>query len=126
MGLAYANLDQETRTFMVDEINMAAADGSIYISPWLTPKGAKDWVELLLGAAKSGNDDSLAAALRMADRIRETAERKKPSGGMTTYRVPHTASHTMAEGEFNRFYVRGLCRKAIAAGISNLVIYRAK
>ncbi len=32
----------------------------------------------------------------------------------------------MAEGEFNRFYVRGLCRRAIEDGIQQLIIYRAK
>ncbi len=32
----------------------------------------------------------------------------------------------MAEGEFNRFYARGLCRRAIAEGIEALVVYRAK
>jgi hypothetical protein len=32
----------------------------------------------------------------------------------------------MAEGEFNRFYVRGLCRRALAEGIERLEVYRAK
>jgi hypothetical protein len=32
----------------------------------------------------------------------------------------------MAEGEFNRFYVRGLCRYALANGIRQLEVYRAK
>ena len=32
----------------------------------------------------------------------------------------------LAEGEFNRFYIRGLCLRAIASGIVDLVIYRAK
>jgi hypothetical protein len=32
----------------------------------------------------------------------------------------------LAEGEFNRFYVRGLCLRAIDEGIDRLVIYRAK
>ena len=32
----------------------------------------------------------------------------------------------MAEGEFNRFYVRGLCRRAIEDDIHGLIVYRAK
>jgi hypothetical protein len=32
----------------------------------------------------------------------------------------------LAEGEFNRFYIRGLCRRALGAGIAQLIIYRAK
>lgn len=30
------------------------------------------------------------------------------------FRVPETAAATLAEGEFNRFYVRALCRRAIS------------
>lgn len=126
MGLKYANLDDPTRKFMVEEIDMDVENGTIYISPWLTDIGGQDWPKLLRSAAETGNDDSLAAELRRGGRIRKTAERRKPKGGYTIYNVPVTASHTMAEGEFNRFYVRGLCRRAIDKDIDHLIIYRAK
>jgi hypothetical protein len=32
----------------------------------------------------------------------------------------------MAEGQFNRFYILGLCKRARAEGVSQLEIYRAK
>lgn len=32
----------------------------------------------------------------------------------------------MAEGEFNRYYIRGLCMRAKAEGKTHLVIYRGK
>jgi len=36
-------------------------------------------------------------------------------------------AHTMlAEGQFNTFYIRGLCVRAKADGISEVVVYRAK
>ncbi len=105
---------------------MAVADGSIYLSPWLSPQGLADWTNLLRDAARIGTDDTLAAQLRLSGRINRTAQRRKPKGGLTTYNVPYTASETMAEGEFNRFYVRGLCRYAIANGIAQLEVYRAK
>ncbi|RKG58962.1 hypothetical protein D7X30_15455 [Corallococcus sp. AB011P] len=37
-----------------------------------------------------------------------------------------TAPDTFAEGEFNRFYIRALCRRAEEDDIEHLVIYRAK
>jgi hypothetical protein len=40
--------------------------------------------------------------------------------------VDRTAHETLAEGEFNRFYMRGLCQYAIEQGIPELEIYRAK
>lgn len=127
MGLAYANLDDETRGYMVEEIDAAIADRSIYLSPWLSPQGLQDWANLLRSAAQTGSDNTLAAALRQNGRINITALRRKPrSTEMTSYRVPDTAPMTMAEGEFNRFYCRGLCRRAIANNISTLEVYRAK
>ncbi len=41
-------------------------------------------------------------------------------------RVPITAPDTLAEGEFNRFFVRGLCVKAIEDGIPEVEVYRGK
>jgi hypothetical protein len=112
---------------MVEEIDMAVADKSIYLSPWLSPKGLEDWSNLLRDAAEKGTDDSLASELRRDGRVNATAQRRKPkSTEMTTYRVPDTAPMTMAEGEFNRFYCRGLCRRSIANNIPYLVVYRAK
>jgi hypothetical protein len=36
------------------------------------------------------------------------------------------ATALLAEREFHRFYMRGLCRRAIEQGVLTLVIYRAK
>lgn len=127
MGLAYANLDAETRKYMLEEIDIAIAKESIHMSPWLSPQGLQDWSALLKTAATDGSDDTLAAALRQNGRVNETALRRKPrSTEMVSYRVPDTAPMTMAEGEFNRFYCQGLCRRAIATGIKTLEVYRAK
>jgi hypothetical protein len=127
MGLHYTNLDAETRKYMIEEIDLAIADKSIYLSPWLSPQGIQDWPGLLKTAAANGSDDTLAGALRQNGRVNVMAQRRKPkSAEMTTYRVPDTAPMTMAEGEFNRFYCRGLCRRAIANGIISLEVYRAK
>jgi hypothetical protein len=36
------------------------------------------------------------------------------------------AHEMLAEGEFNRFYIRALCLRAIEDGIPDVVVYRAK
>jgi hypothetical protein len=41
-------------------------------------------------------------------------------------KVPHTAAQTFAEGEFNRFYLRALCRFTLENGGTELEVYRAK
>ena len=126
MPLKYPNLDDRTRAYMDEEIAMAVADSSIYLSPWLTDVGKADWPVMLKQAAANGSDVTLAAEITRNGRLHRTAQRKKPTGGFTTYTVPVTAPDTMAEGEFNRFYVRALCRRAIDDGITGLVVYRAK
>ena len=79
-------------------------------------------------AAASGSDATLASEITKNGRLAKTAQRKKAKGapGMVTYDVPYTAPDTMAEGEFNRFYVRALCRRAIDDKIPALIVYRAK
>jgi hypothetical protein len=82
---------------------------------------------MMLESAKSGSDATLSLEITRFNRLSITAERRKPGGfGITTYRIPPTAPDTMSEGEFNRFYVRALCRRAIEENIPTLIIYRAK
>lgn len=127
MGLRYEDLDAETRRFMVEEIEMDARDDKLYLSPWLSQTGQGDWSEILIEAARTGTDDTLANSIRERGRLNRTAQRRKPNGlGYTTYTIPQTAPMTMAEGEFNRFYVRALCRRAIDQGLPRLQVYRAK
>lgn len=126
MGLAYENLDGATRRFMAEEIAMDVANGTIYISNYLNAQGCESWPRLIREAAQTVTDDSLAAAI-VNDRCLKThVEKRTPSGGMTTAKVPYTAHETMGEGEFNRYFARGLCRRAIDEGVPALEVYRAK
>lgn len=126
MGLRYENLDDATRRFMVEEIDMDVQSGAIYISRYLNPRGCDAWPVLLREAAERGTDDTLASAIVRDRCLEERVERKKPKGGVTMVNVPVTAHETMGEGEFNRYYTRGLCRRAIAEGIPQVEVYRAK
>ena len=126
MGLAYENLDESTLRFMREEIEADIANGSIYVSNYLNPRGCDSWPQLLVDAAVSGSDDSLAAAIRSDDCLKSHYDRRKPKGGYTSAAVPYNAHETMGEGEFNRYYCRGLCRRAIEEGVANLEVYRAK
>jgi hypothetical protein len=111
---------------MLAEIELDIASGHLYISPRLSASGARDYPDLLREAARNGTDTSLAAELRAIGRMNTTEQRRKPKGGFTTAQVPVDAPETLAEGEFNRFYARGLCRRAIVEGIETMVVYRAK
>jgi hypothetical protein len=120
------NLDDLTRGSSVKEIEQDLGRGALYISSRLSAKGAAEYSGLLLSAVRNGTVASLANELRAEGRLNTTEERRKPSGGFTTARIPVNAADMLAEGEFNRFYIRGLCVRAIAEGIPSLVVYRAK
>lgn len=126
MGLRYLNLDDRTREGMAEEIKIAIADGSIYLSPRLTEKARADWPKMLLSAARSGTDETLSSELRSSDcLIRTELRRKKNDLSSSLVAVPVTAADTLAEGEFNRFYMKSLCRRAVRDG-RRLVVYRGK
>ena len=126
MVLDLVNLDERTRELMLSEIGMDTTAGTLYLGRYLSPKGEDDYEALLRDAAASGDDSTLAEALRTGGRMALTTQRQKPKGGYSTVKVPVTAPAMLAEGEFNRFYLRALSRRAIEEGVDALTVYRAK
>ncbi|MEG8045772.1 hypothetical protein QP175_05805 [Sphingomonas aerolata] len=111
---------------MAAEIDLDISNGRLYISNYLNAQGCENWPRLLRTAAENGTDDSLAAAIVAHRCLKTHVERAKPKGGFTIAAVPYTDHETMGEGEFNRYYSRGLCRRAIDEGVPLLEVYRAK
>ena len=126
MALQLANLDKNTRTLMVEELEIDVANGDLYLSPRLNDRGLVEYEQVLRAAFLTGDDQSLADEIQARDFLNATEQRRRPGGGFLTVSVPVTAPETLSEGEFNRFYVRALCRRAIDAGSETLEIYRAK
>ena len=125
MALNLVNLDKEVRTLMLDEIRADVENNKLYLSPRLSFIGREDYPTLIQKAAENNNDSWFGNGLRKNARLNSTEQRKVKTGTIRV-KVPETAANTLAEGEFNRFYLRGLCLWAIQNGISNLMIYRAK
>jgi len=126
MGIQYDSLDANVRQSMIHELDLDKGDNRLYISPRLTEGGAKEWPELLRDAFSEYDDDWLSAQIRSRGLMRDTEQRRTPKGNFTTARVPHTAPDTLAEGEFNRFYARGLCAVVLATGGTEVEVYRGK
>ena len=120
------NLDNTTRKFMIEEIEQASVTKNIYFSSRFNERGISEWVSLLTEAARFHNEHWLAYQLEVQGMMKGTEGSRTPSGGYTTKHVPDTATATMAEGQFNRFYILGLCRCVQIEGGTHLVVYRAK
>jgi hypothetical protein len=122
----FENLDNTTRAAMIEAIEEAERSNNIYYSTRFNEAGNRQWLPLLMQAAKEHNEHWLAYQLEANGLMKDFEGAQKPTGGYTIKHVPHTAAETMAEGQFNRFYILGLCKRARAEGVSHLVVYRAK
>ncbi len=125
MALHLQNLDEVTRRFMLEELAEDVQNGRLYLSPRLTLEGHRQYEALLRAAFTRHDENWLAQQFRLGD-LMAAMEPRTRNGKTTMARVPITAPDTLAEGEFNRYYIRGLCRRAIEEGIGSVVVYRAK
>lgn len=116
----------KTRQFMLDEVERDVLGGTLYLCSYFNQAGKLAYESLLRETVRNYDDHWLAESLRQRGCFNATALRRKPKGGFTEVKVPYTAADTFSEGEFNRFYARGLCLVAIDSGVSTLEIYRAK
>jgi hypothetical protein len=126
VALELVDLDGETRQGMIAELEHDLAAGTLYTGKYLTDFGVERYPMLLREAIEGGNDESLIAALSQPGIFATMYQKRKPKGGFAPAKVPYTAPVTLAEGEFNRFYIRGLCRRALASGGQEIEIYRAR
>jgi len=126
MGLNYRNLDERTRNLMLAEIERDIAASTLFLSDNLNPQGRIDYPKLIRKAGISGSDVTLAADI--SSRLNPCEKpRQLKSGKLSKPPVMRSNAHEMlAEGEFNRFYIRAICLRAIEDGISEVVVYRAK
>jgi len=121
MGIEYEDLDEKTRGYMLEELNKDIDSESIYYSPRLNSKGESEWIDLLRNAIEHHDDEWLANQIRRINGMKSYEMRQESKA-----KVPKNAHETLAEGEFNRYYIRGLCRRAIDEGISDVEVYRGK
>ncbi|EGR1837059.1 hypothetical protein Q5N63_04305 [Vibrio cholerae] len=125
MSIYLENLDSTTRDYMRSEVNMDFENNSVYYSKYLKSGLEDSWDDMLLKAVTEYDDVWLEKQVETQQLLVDTYQKRKPTGGFTTAKVPYTAPQTLAEGEFNRFYCRGLCARAIEEG-KMVQVYRGK
>jgi hypothetical protein len=111
---------------MLKEVESDVSRGELYLSSRLSKIGQQDYPHLLKEAITKYDADWLADMLRADNRLNAFEQRRKPKGGYTVAKVPISAPETLAEGEFNRFYVRALCCRAREDKVPELIIYLAR
>jgi hypothetical protein len=124
--LNLVNLNEHVRQLMLDEVDRDLEGGTLYVSPRLSNTGLHNYVTLLKEAIRSHDDGWLTQHLSGRGRVRPAEPRRRRQGGFALVKVPYTAARTIAQEEFNRFYIRAVCRLALDEGIPEVVVYRAR
>jgi hypothetical protein len=126
MEMNLINLDDITRKYMLNEISLDVKERRLYISKRLTEQGRSDYEQLLREAVEKHDADWLALRLKEGERMAAFEPSHSRTGRPIVKNTPISDDVTLADGEFNYYYVRGLCVRAIDQGVDYLVVYRAK
>jgi hypothetical protein len=124
MPLQYANLDPTTREYSLAEFDRDVESGTVIISDRLRPTAVADYEKLLRDALRYYDD--LWLEERLPALLVDFEVRRTPRGGETTAKVPGIAPRVLAEGDFNRYYMRGVSARALAEGRPEVEVYRAR
>ena len=124
MGLIYHSLDVEIREFMLAEFKFDIEKGKIYLSKRFNDKGQTYFPRVMERHILEGSDDTLADDLK-TNFCFKTHEERRTAKGITMAKIPESASQTFAEGEYNRFYMRALCIKAVKTN-RQIQVYRGR
>jgi hypothetical protein len=124
MPLQYENLDPTTRRYALAELDQDLASGAFHASERLRPTAVAEYQHQLHEAIRYYDDRWLEE--RAADSLVDFEPRRTRSGGQTTARLPDMAARMLTEGDFNRYYMRGVSLRAIEEGRQVVEVYRAR
>lgn len=118
----FVHLDATTRSYMLAELDSDLATNTLAYSRDFNTNGRGQYPTVIRASLTDGGVDTLAAALLPAF---FNPTRTDKNGKVTHLNLSDSAAK-FAGGEFNRFYLRGVCLRADADGVVELVVYRAK
>ncbi len=123
--LEFPQLTADVRKLMLDELQFDLDHTAAYINPRLKEDAQPQYLKLLVNTLTSGDPDLLAAGIAEHGLMIET-ELRNTGHGISEAHVPATFKLTLAEAEFNRYYMRALARMAIQQGKDQVEVFRAK
>lgn len=121
----YEPVPADLRRLMLAEFEHDVASNDLYLNPLIKADMASAYFPLLLVALEAGSPESLAAALDEAA-LFQAEHTYLRQGKSVTAKLPANYGMTLAAGEFNRYYMRAVCRLALQQNAAAVEIYRAK
>ncbi len=121
----WKDLNERIRQLMLEEVDADSKSNCLYYSSKLSAQGRVDYLPLLRDTVLSGDETTFATALNEAGRLNSRQEPRFSNGTFSVPRMSSNAAEVLAEGEFNRFYIRAVCLRAIELNQETVIIYRA-
>ena len=115
----------DVREFMLEELDWSIEKDKVYYSAVFVPGVENDYLSLLRQAISEHDEEWLEQRLT-EEYFKNTQERKTKKGVTQANVNKQDAAKRLAQNEFNKFYIRGVCRKALNHSNENVKIYRAK
>lgn len=122
----FLNLIPEVREKMLKEVEKDINEGKLYRSERITDFGWENYERCLKVAVTTGTPETLISLLRASGFWKGTEISHTKDGRELVKAVPHTAVETYANGEFNVFYMRGLCAYLLSKRQEKAQVYRAR
>jgi hypothetical protein len=116
------NLDKTTRAHMITEFESDQRDTTLLFSKDFSDYGKQQYPVVLRLAFEKGDSDSFIEQLT-PDFFNVTRTDKN---GRVSHLNREDCARKFGGGQFNQFYMRGLCIHAHAEGVEEIIVYRAK
>lgn len=120
-NFTFLNLDEETRKLMLDEINSDICKDNLYLSNRLNVIGKENYPAFLIESVKNGTEETFTNLFLQDDYFNETEIVQGKSK-----KVPSNAASLLCQSEFNRYYIRAICLRAINQNQDEVEIYRGR
>jgi hypothetical protein len=121
----FPQLDARTRELMLDEYFADCKGDRLYTGDRLNDAGRLLYTEALEGALAEGTPLSLQQVLEPVPGTLWHIEVR--TGPLKTSTTARTSARSLAEGEYNRFYMRAVCRRATGPdGTGKVIVSQGK
>jgi hypothetical protein len=125
MAFIFEQLSEETRASMLHEFESEQGSANPYFGKNLSTTGRVEFRKAMVEAIKNGNEGTLTIALDNGAYWNPTEEYER-NGVIRSRNINiRQASERLANTEFNTWYVRGLSKLGMDAGITQCEVYRA-
>lgn len=109
----------------MSDFDFPQLDGQrVYVGKRLNERGERTYLDALSDSLKTGTPSTLQDLLEPVPGDLWIESIIAINGRTST--TPYTAPATLAEGEFNRYYMRAICLRALAEGDGQVTVRRGK